>query len=700
MELTTAPAPAAPADSAAPCHILLKGEEEHAAWNLAPPAARRAVLDWDKDMRAMLDSTGGLRGKLAQRIATRRGLSLSAVNQKFYAWQKGGWMALLNKAKVKPSATLPPTFVEFWKALIGGHQRRKTTVKQAFRTLTARLEAWERDHGLPDSPHAIPGYLMPPRRQQTTRLPAGWSYDTLNKLKPGEHERVLRSIGPKAYSRYLPPVRASRVGMRVGELYFFDDEQPDVYVNFTGTNRRAMRPLGFHCLDFVSGANVRAGFRPQILGDDNRVKSLTLQLFEWFTVDVLMQCGWHPEGTTFVGEMGTAKHTDAFSERLAIVTEGKVDTKHSGRFGDPAFRGMLYEGATTGNFRHKAPLESWFNLLRNNMAALPGPTGRNRDEAPEETPGLMRANKWFLQQLEELGQDRRSMLMSPILEWSQFDSFAHHMIGRMNARTEHHILDYEKLGFTVPVLDLDGREFPLHPEVLANMDEAQRLKLELLTATGHSRIRRLSPAEVLRRHTPDLRRLRGWHVPTLMGEEAARVITVSKDFSLRVSDQDTGADELIYIAAAMDQNNRQISLTRGEAYLCYLNPYSANTMQVCEAGGSRHGAWIGEVALNPAYTRTDQHGAWKQHTANMTATAAERADIERRSMAEIHRRTADWSWNKRVADTSTPLTPNEKRGAAKREEAEDAMAAAASAPAPAAPATAPRNRKLVPDLFD
>lgn len=682
-----------PADDGAGS-IRLRDEAEHAAWCQATPAARREVLEWDRDMQALAAAGSGMRGRTAQRIATRRGITLSAVNQKYYGWQKQGWMALLNKAKVKPSATLPPTFVEFWKSLIDSHQRRKTTVKQAFRALQARLVAWERDGGDAGSDHAIPGYVTAPRRTQGTGLPAGWSYDTLNRLKPGEHERVLRSKGTKAYSAMLPPVRASRVGMEVGQLIFFDDEQPDVYVNFVGTNRRPMRPLGFHALDFVSGANLAAGFRPQILTED-AVKSLTLRQFEWFVVHVLTSVGYRPDGTTLTGEMGTAKFTDRFQEALGIVTGGKVTTDHSGRFGDPAFRGMLYEGQSTGNFRYKAPIESWFNLLRNEMSALQGATGRNRDEAPEETPGLVRANTWFLKQLEELPVERRMLLVSPIMEWGQFVREAHHIIRRINERTDHAIREYEELGFTVPVIEVEGREFPLRLSV--GMDPAQRAKLELLIATGHSRIRRLSPAEVITQQATRLKRLRGWHVPALMPDDAARLVAVAKDFTLRVRDQDLGADELIYIAAATDQHGRQISLTRGEEYLCYVNPYDAGTMQVCEAAGPRRGAWIGEATLMPTLSRTDQHGLWAQYQNIQQAVAPERADIERRAAAEVHRRTADWSWNKRVADTGNPLTPGEKRNAAAREEAEAAME---STPV-RVPAAAPKPVNApVPNLFD
>lgn len=676
--------------------IVLTSEAEHAAWYGSAPAAKRDMESWQADMVAMRDAVGGLRGKVARRIATRRNVSLSSVQQKFYAWSKEGWMALLNKARVKPSAVLPATFVEFWRGLIDGHQRRKTTVKQAFRTLCAQLEKWERDGGHADSEYAIPGYLTPPRRTQTTRLPLGWSYDTLNKLKPSAAERTLRSIGTKAYSMHLPPTRASRIGMAVGEVIFFDDEQPDVYVNFVGTNRKAMRPLCFHALDFVSGKNVGMGARPQILGEEGRVKSLTLRQFEWFVVWQLMSRGYRADGTgtTLVGELGTAKFSDIFSNALRMATDGKVSTDASGRFGDPAFRGMLYEGQSTGNFRFKAPLESWFNLYRNNMSALPGATGRNRDEAPEESTGLIRANTWFLKQLEELSPERRSLLVSPILEWGAFVSLSTDLIRRINDRRDHSIKDYAALNFTVPLLNMDGREFPLLPDRLLAMSEPERAKLEILTASGHARISNMSPSEVWAQHAAGFRKLRGWHVPALMAEDSARIIKVTKQFELVVDDQDLGSDPLAYIAtAAIDQHGRKICLDRGEEYLCYLNPYDAGTMQVCEASGSRRGAWIGEVALNPVHSRVDQKGIWETYQAIRTATAPERSDIERRAQLETQRRTADNRWNQRVADTSKPLTPGEKRTAATRTAAEEALRTTP------APAPKPAAKKLLPNIF-
>ncbi|MES2705152.1 MAG: hypothetical protein V4726_00985 [Verrucomicrobiota bacterium] len=678
--------------------IRLNGEAEHAMWYSATPAAQREVAEWDTDMRAILSAGRGLQGRVTNNIAKRRGTSPSTVRQKFYAWRETGWVALLNKSKVKPSATLPPTFVEYWRSIIESHQRAKSAVAQSFRSLKSKLAAWERDGGVADSPHAIPGYVTAPRRSQLTKLPPGWSYDNLNRLKAAEAARRLRSVGPKAYSMMVPPVLATREGMEVGQQYFFDDEQPDVWVNFVGTNRKQMRPLGFHCLDFVSAMNIAAGFRPQILGDDHRVKSLTLRQFEWFVAHVLMRRGYREAGTQLGGELGTAKFTDRFSAAIGMATGGKVTTGHSGRFGDAACRDMLYEGQSTGNFRWKAPIESWFNLFRNYMAALPGPTGRCRDEAPEETPGLERANTWFLRQLEKLPVERRSLLISPVLEWNAFISVVHQLIGIINDRRDHHIKDYAKMGFTLPVIELEGREFPLPPETLIGMSPQERLKMEMLSAAGYSRVMNMKPSEVWERHSKGLKKLRGWHVPALMQEDAARIIKVDSHYTLKVEDQDLGADELMYIGtAAVNMHGQKITLDRGKEYLCYLNPYDAGTMQVCEATGSRRGAWIGEVALNPSFSRTDQHAIWTQYGINREATGPEREDINRRAGSERHRRAANWIWNKRVADTDTPLTPKEKKNAAARAEAEAAMDAA-PAPRPSAPArkaTAP----VIPNPF-
>lgn len=79
--------------------------------------------------------------------------------------------------------SLPPKFVAYWRSCVLDPQSGKKPAQKEMRALCAKLERWERHGGGADSPHAIPGYLTAPRRSSVTRLPFGWSYSNLNKLR-------------------------------------------------------------------------------------------------------------------------------------------------------------------------------------------------------------------------------------------------------------------------------------------------------------------------------------------------------------------------------------------------------------------------------------------------------------------------------------------------------------------------------------
>jgi hypothetical protein len=273
------------------------------------------------------------------------------------------------------------------------------------------------------------------------------------------------------------------------------------------------------------------------------------------------------------------------------------------------------------------------------------------------------------------------LLQSPLMEWGAYMRTADFLVDVINARTEHEIQDWEALGFTVPELKLPGNDAPLSllPESLALLTPEMRQVVMALAGTGAARIRRMSPAEVWQRGHAGMTRLRGWQIPALMRAEDARLLKVTQQFTLVHEDREVDSDALTYIAKVRNEHGHDIALKRGQEYLCYLNPFAPQTLQVCEAGGTRHGAWIGEACMVPRVSRADQSGLHKLFHQAQEATAPERADVERRAKPLVDERTKRKAWNDRVADRSKPLTPAEKSDAAARAEVLAALGAAGTA---------------------
>ncbi len=666
MTCTALLSPGDPSAMALPLALPAPGSgtvEDQAEFSALSRAEQDRVRRWQLHLDECRRAAHGTRGRLMATIARREDCSLQTVRGKYDRWLAEGWRALINRS-VHRAPTVPAATVQFMTGLVESHQRG-TVVRQAHRTLLARLDAWEADGGLPSSQHAIPGYHSAPRRNRSTGLPPGWDYTNMAKLVKRWREDAARKQGPKAHASTLPSVLGSRLGCAVGQILFFDDEVAELYVNFTGNNG-PMRPLGFHCLDFVSGCNIHRGFKP-VIQDGNSRRTVASQLtkadFDWFLLSVLTRYGYNPHtGTTLVGEMGTAAASTGLVSRLHDTFGGKVQWDHSGRYGEP-LRGMIYEGQSCGNFRYKAPIESWFNILRNHGSALPGNAGRNRDMAPEENHGLLRENARYLRLLEQLPPERRALLRpeGDIFHWDQFCQVMNDLIELINRRTDHSLGQWDKMGF-LQLAMFDS----MAPTLIERVREDENLLRAM--AAADPRLRRLSPREVWDRHAPrQLRPLTPMQIVTLMGMEAAREVKVNAQHDIVIQDREIDSEPLHYTALhCVNALGDHLTLRPGETYLAFLNPYAPHEIHLCRATATLRGSYLGTCHRREATSRADAEGLISQYGQLQSAVTPLRHDIEHRAAPEISRRQAIRSHNRRVEDLTRPLTPAEKAAAASR----------------------------------
>jgi len=672
----------------------LRDEGESLIWARLAAKGRKDCLLWEADM-LLIDRAGhGTRGRIVAQIARTRDLTESAIRNKYDRWRKEGWTALVNRARYRPGGCVPHAAIEYYRGLCHGHQRTKTTATQAYRLLLARWKAWRKEGGLPGSDHAIPGYQTAPAPLRATGLPPGWSKEQWLRRAPDQYERSLTGIGPKNYSQFLPGIHTTRVGILPGQIVYFDDEQQDVYVNFLEGKQSLMRPLAFHALDCSSGCNLFRNFKPQLVLDNGSRRALNQEDFYWFTLAFLGKAGYRSDtGTMLVGELGTAAWGAPFRDALTKLTEGKVTFDASGRFGDPAFRGSLFEGKSTGNFRYKSPIESIFNLIRNYFALLPGPTGRNRDNAPEESAGLARYNAWCLDLVRNLPEERALLVRLPCLEWHQYTQLAHHIIEAINRRTDHQLEGWAKSGYSIPVITVADTEIRLTPDVMARSTPEQLAAFQALHAMGHGRQAAMSPHEVWERtDRAPFRFPRPWWAPALMGVKYARTVRVTPKLEIVIKDQEIDSDALIYLAEITDQRGHKMLLTREKSYLAWLNPYDIDSLQIGDATAGHEGEWLGTAPLMPRMAKLETENIHRQIGRLTQATAAERLAIERQSQTALAERTAAFRWNQRL-ENNKALTPEEHANEARTTDLTEALTAPAPAP------RAPKNKPILPDIF-
>lgn len=671
-----------------------RSEEDSLLWARMTPRSRSDWHFWNDDMRRISEAGRGTRGAIITRIARSRGLTTGAIRTKWDRYQREGWTALVNKSRTKTASEVPHATVEFFRTLCHGHQRRKTTASQAYRLLVARWKQWQKDP-YPDSPHAIPGYTTPPPAQASTGLPAGWSKTRWIQRAPDTAARTLTALGPKAYSAYLPSIRTTRVGIAPGQIVFFDDEQQDLYVNFLDSNQAPLRPLAFHALDCGSGCNLFRNFKPQITLETGQRRALNQSDFYWFTIAFLTQVGYREDtGTLLVGELGTAAWAEPFRDALKSLTKGKVTFDTSGRFGDPAFRGSLFEGKSCGNSRFKAPIESGFKLIRDYVSILPGATGRNREEAMEETYGLQRYNKWCLDLMQTLPPERALLVRAPLLEWNQYVRLAHDIVEAINRRGEHDLEGWAESGYCVPLIRMGDQSIRLTADFMASADAMDLEFYARLVKAGRATPVRMSPREVwdqTTRGNAPFRRPRPWWIPGLMGIQHARPVKVTDKLEIQIIDREVDPEPMRWLASIENEFGLKSHLTRGQTYLAWLNPYDPSTLHIGDARKAHEGKWIGSCPLIPRHVRGDAEAIHRQIGYLLQETASERYDIERHVHRDLAARTAEKRWNQRLGDTSRPLTPAEHAAAARREEAAHALDTVAT---PATP-----KKPVIPDAF-
>lgn len=640
---------------------------EAAAWSALGAAARARASRLEELCQSISAAGRGQTARAVERCAHLAGVSPAQMQRLYCRWKTQGRMGLVNRNKAKPLTVFatPAAFREEWKKRQLQAQRG-TSMKGLWKALLRQLEAWERG----DNSQAIPGYASPPKRDRRTGLPPGWIYQTLSRIQPTDAEKARSRQGAKAASIYLPSVRTSREGVPVLGCVMFDDEHTDVDTS-VGGQRQPTRPLAFHALDFRTGFNLFRSYMPVILGEDGTKQSLTKDYFYWIVAEHLCSRGYRTcdHGTVLVVEHGTAAigsdskkknplaDDPELEQRIHALTGGKVRIDRSGIYSEPAARGLLYPGPSSGNPRYKAPLEVFFRLLREETAVrllnYDGHTGRKHELKPEELPAIERAHAWWMKLAESMPQSHRELLASNILSWREFVQIAHRIIEAMNDRTDHHLQQWEACGFM-------GWEAlsPSNQWLRAPADHVQsmpRVQLDMAIQMGFLRTGRLSPREALHRELSTdrqhIRRISRRSYAALLPQCMAREVKVSKRGEFVIEDwRLNGADPLIYIARARTQDGLEIVLNREETYQVWLNPFHPDVIQVCHAFGSRKGAAIGECVRTIPAAKTDNDALARQSGIVSSFAFDERENVNRAMEARAVRRQSAAKWNQIVAE--------------------------------------------------
>ena len=516
---------------------------------------------------------------LAREGGGQRGWSVSRLRSKYYAWVAAGrtWTSLVDWAKVPRERNMPRQVVEsLYKRYCEDNQRSN---KRAWHAMLRDIRSGAAIPGVGDWKGlwklCYPGET-PPSKCPIGWVPPGFTYRNLQRYAGAtRYELTSTRIGSKAAREYVPPVYSTRVGMKPGQVYQFDDMWHDIEVVMPGVNKGLARPLEFAAIDYASTNKIAYGLRCQIEREDGTKKHLSEREMMWLVCHILTNIGYHKDGCVFVIEHGTATVRPEQREWITRMTDGRVTFRTSGILGAAVHKGM-FDGRGKGNFRAKALIESSHRLLHYESADLPAQTGGNsRADRPEQLDGIEDYAECLVKAWQRLPEEKRRLLWMPALSFWAYRDILMGIYERIYQRDDHTCEGWEKNGWMVDEWSVDGRGDWKPVSSIEQLPATMRpLAIAACQDPAHVRSRRMSPLEVWQRGQGELIRLPPWAVIDLLGPDCMHVCTVQDNGLIEFQDADLEVGtKFRFVATCLTPAGSVTQLRPGQRVGVYALPY-------------------------------------------------------------------------------------------------------------------------------
>lgn len=548
--------------------------------------------------------------------ARAAGVTCGTFKRKYYAWRNHGWRGIVPanqvpKYLINSCSRITQEFVSEWRRRVENVQRR--AMRQAHHQLLRDIRAGKDITGLPHwskmYAQDFPGKSIPAHCPMSW-IPRGLTYSNLKRYAPSAFELRTARQGRRAAADLRPLVATTRVGLKPGQVYVFDDMWHDHKVNFFDrAQTAALRPLELHCIDLFSTRKVAWGVRPRLLRADGTHDQLKDREMRQLVCQVLCTIGYRADGTTLDVENGTAKIDGELADLIDYATDGAVQVQRGGIDKRSLLKGA-FAPRGVGNFRFKASLESLGGLYHNALAMLPGQTGLSPERQPEEMHGRDQYNGAILKAVQSLAPERAAKLWYPVLEFNEFASLLMEIYERIDSRTEHSLEGWGEAGNIEQVFvqgpGLDPVPMSL---IMANPDTYQAA-----IALAHSdparfvAFRRLSPAAVWQRGCKDLVRVPIIHAPAILGRANSYHVKISRNHEAWVADPDTHRRTRYSPVLRQFNTPFENTLPAGEDFIFYPIPGDSRAV-VCDVKGSP----IGWTAMMAVASKADKQQILQAH---------------------------------------------------------------------------------------
>ena len=606
--------------------------------------------------------------KLAIQYAGKLKISKSTLYRKKQEFETQGWQALVNRAQLsgKHKSNLPEPFVDFWQGLCMDFQRNS---EAAYRSLF--LDHLQVDKVIPGyggSWRSIwqsqrPGYGTPEHCPYIPYrvFPHSWSARNLARKTPDNAMLAAARIGGKyATMGFAPLIPTTRYGLKIGQIKVVDDMMHDHYINFVG-NKGMYRPLELGAVDLFTGHYSSYGVKPIRELDDLTKEHIRKYYMRALLVHMLCVEGYHPDGCCIHGEHATATLDKPTLEVLSRIAP-EVSFQKGTLFGEPLAKG-LYCGTPGGNPRWKTAVESTHNLRHNELAMLPGQTGKDRDHSPEHLSGLEKENTSLIRVCTALQDSRPDLLREmamPVMLFERFTEFLHLAYERINDRTWHNLEGFEAAGLVVQEYRMDPTSTEWLPMSLLEEAEPRRKDLtqQLIFSDPEHLIncRAMSPREAREKHKHELVKLPISFAPQLLGPEFGIKATVTDRLQIQISDPDYKTKKHTFTGCIRTTDGSSVNLARGQKVIVHLlSPIDDSFAFISDQDGNFLGA-------APAYllgTKEDMETLHRNLGLRSQALALEKRKLESYGAKKQRERDAELRHNLETLGIDDPVAAQE-----------------------------------------
>ena len=619
---------------------------------VASMRARVEAVDWREHMIAIEAAPKNRRVEMMRSLAARGVAPFGTIRRKYYAYQKAGAGALVDRRRVKAMTAQNPwvecymTYIENDRNTSVNGYRRMMADFRAGKPMAGAVGTW-REMWARERP-GVPA----PEECPLDWTPRGATYANLQavaKANPDYYFQIAASRqGRKAAGGFVLPVLTTRVGLAVLAKVEYDDVWHNTDIMLGG---KVAQPLEFAGYDVASGYKCSSIMKPRFARADGVRDNLKEQQFRFLVAHDHIVRGFHRGGVENIVEHGMAAIRGNVERQIkAIPGMGDLITfRRSGILSEQVHAG-LFIGNGGGNFKMQALCEGAHNILHNRTAHLLGSRGRDAAHLHESEAALVKYEERLMAAAAKLPEEFALKLRAGLMTFGEYCAAFREIEASLMADPEHRLEGWDAKTVAEWRLSATSNEWHDFGE-LESMSPDERAAIAAVVGRD-ARLRRVRPMSRFEAYREGLKggeivKVDDWYLPHFMDFEKDAIEVVVRKNGL-VGFRDAllyGRDEMLYRAAVKTRAGWVQSLAPDTRVSALFNPMMPEKIWLVDRGDGHTLGTCPLYSRAPAYDRHAIEIAMGDQAADL---AAKVLPVRGRHQAEAEERAGRMAENLRV----------------------------------------------------